>query len=404
MRDASETDFDLVQFGATGFAGGLTADYLAEHAPPELRWAIAGRGRARLEAVARRVGELAPDRPEPQVIEIQLDDDDAVAALVGRARLVLTTVGPYAIHGEPLVAACARAGTDYVDITGEPQFVDDMYLRYHEDAERTGARLVHCAGFDSVPHDLGAMLCAQQFSGDEPLKITGAVRANAEFSGGTFQSAIGGFGALRASAKLASQRRTVEAGRSSSNRRVHVRAGAPYKDPATGKWLAPLPTIDPQIVVRSAAALPFYGPDFTYDHRMAAKRLSTVVGLGAGVGVLLVATAIPPLRTQLAKIKSSGTGPDAERRARSWFNVRMTGESASHRAVVEVRGGDPGYDETAKMVAETSLSLLLDDNPDVSGQVTTAVACGGALLGRLRAAGIAFEVLEGARTPASTHT
>jgi short subunit dehydrogenase-like uncharacterized protein len=387
-------DIDLLQFGATGFAGGLTAEYLAAHAPADLRWVLAGRNRSKLEAVAARVAELAPDRPAPDVIEISLDDAAALEALVQRARLVLTTVGPYAIHGEPLVAACARAGTDYVDITGEPAFVDDMYLRYHEDAVRTGARLVHCAGFDSVPHDLGAYLCAKQFSGEEPVSIVGAVRADAEFSGGTFQSAIGGFGALRESAKLAKERRTVEASRSPSGRRVHVKSGAPYRDADLGRWLAPLPTIDPQIVARSAAALPVYGPNFTYDHRMAAKRLLTVVGLGVGAGALLAATAIPPVRGQLVKLKASGTGPSAERRARSWFNVRMTGTAPSGRAIVEVRGGDPGYDETAKMVAETSLALLLDDNPECAGQVTTATACGDALLARLQAAGISFHVLE----------
>ena len=394
MRDASETDIDLLQFGATGFAGRLTAEYLARHAPAQLRWALAGRSRQRLEAIVADLAKIAPDRPAPEVIEVSLDDAAALEALVGRSRLVLTSVGPYAIHGEPLVAAAARTGADYVDITGEPQFVDDMYLRYHEDAVRTGARLVHCAGFDSVPHDLGAMLCAQQFSGQEPVTVTGAVRAAAEFSGGTFQSAVGGFGALREASKLAKQRRTVESSRTQSGRRVHVKSGPPFRDPATGRWLAPLPTIDPQIVVRSAAALPAYGPDFTYDHRMAAKRLTTVVGLGVGAGVLLAATAVPPLRNQLKKLKAAGTGPSPEKRAKSWFNVRMTGESPTHRAVVEVRGGDPGYDETAKMLAETSLSLLFDENPQSSGQVTTAIACGDALLERLRAAGMEFEVLE----------
>ncbi|MEH3052485.1 MAG: saccharopine dehydrogenase NADP-binding domain-containing protein [Patulibacter minatonensis] len=397
MRAANETDFDLLQFGATGFAGGLTAEYLALNAPADLRWALAGRNAEKLRAVAARVAELAPDRPEPDVIEVSLDDAAAVDALVGRTRLVLTTVGPYALHGEPLVAAAARTGADYVDITGEPGFVDDMYLRFHEDAVRTGARLVHCAGFDSVPHDLGAFLTAKQFSGEEPVQVTGAVRANAEFSGGTFQSAVGGFASLREAGKLAKQRRTVEASRRSDARRVHVKTGAPRRDPATGRWLAPLPTIDPQIVVRSAAALPEYGPDFTYEHTLAAKRIATVGLLGVGMGLLLAATAVPPLRAQLKKVKAAGTGPSPERRAKSWFLVRMTGTSATHRAVVEVRGGDPGYDETAKMVAETSLCLLLDENPESSGQVTTAAACGDALLARLQAAGIEFEVLEGAR-------
>ncbi len=389
-----ETAYDLVQFGATGFAGLLTAEYLAEHAPASLRWALAGRSLRKLEAVRDRLAKVAPDRPAPELIEVALTDQAALDALAAKSKVLITTVGPYAIHGQPLVAAAAKTGCDYVDITGEPQFVDDMYLKYQDEALETGARLVHCAGFDSVPHDLGALFTVRQLPDDLPISVVGAVRADAEFSGGTFQSAIGGFAAFGEAQKLARRRRERElAVNPDETRRARPVAGKPRRDESTGRWLAPLPTIDPAIVVRSAAALPEYGPDFTYDHTMSAKRLATVVGLGVGAGALMVAVKVPPLRNLLKKVKAAGTGPDDERRERSWFTVRFTGKAGGKTVITEVRGGDPGYTETAKMLAESALSLAFDDNPDVAGQVTTAVAMGDNLLARLQAAGITFTVI-----------
>lgn len=390
-----ETTYDIVQFGATGFAGLLTAEYLAEHAPPGLRWALAGRSKSKLDDVVRKLGKVAPDRPAPDVIEVALSDQDALDELAARTKLIVTTVGPYAVHGQPLVAAAAKTGADYVDITGEPQFVDEMYLKYHDEAVETGARLIHCAGFDSVPHDLGALFTVRQLPSDGPISVTGAVRANAEFSGGTFQSAIGGFSALSEMQKLSKRRREREQlAAPKDGRRAKPIFGKPRKDPSTGRWLAALPTIDPQIVVRSAAALPEYGPDFTYEHTMSAKRITTIAGMGIGMGALLVAVKIPPLRNQLKKFKAAGTGPDEARREKSWFVVRFNGAGGGKRVVTEVRGGDPGYDETAKMLAESALSLVFDDNPDRAGQLTPAAAIGDNLLDRLQAAGITFTVVE----------
>ncbi len=389
-----ETAYDIVQFGATGFAGLLTAEYLAQHAPPGLRWALAGRSLRRLQEVAGQIAKSAPDRPAPDLIEVALTDQPALDELAAKTKVLLTTVGPYAVHGQPLVAAAAKTGADYVDITGEPQFVDEMYLKYHDEAVESGARLVHCAGFDSVPHDLGALFTVRQLPDDQPISVVGAVRANAEFSGGTFQSAVGGFAAFGEAQKLSKRRREREkAEQGSEARRARPVAGKPRRDESTGRWLAPLPTIDPAIVVRSAAALPEYGPDFTYEHTMSAKRILTIAGLGIGAGALMVAVKIPPVRNLLKKVKAAGTGPDEARRERSWFTVRFTGKAGGKTVITEVRGGDPGYDETAKMLAESALSLAFDENPPTAGQVTTAVAIGDRLLERLQAAGITFTVV-----------
>src|SRR5215831_6972107 len=165
-----EREYDLVLFGATGFTGGLTADYLAANAPKGLRWALVGRNRAKLEAVAARLELASPEAPVPALVEADAADAAALAKVAESTRVVITTVGPYALYGGPLVAACAAAGTDYVDLTGEPEFVDRTWLENDAAAKVSGARLVHCCGFDSVPHDLGAYFTLLQLPEGVPVR------------------------------------------------------------------------------------------------------------------------------------------------------------------------------------------------------------------------------------------
>jgi short subunit dehydrogenase-like uncharacterized protein len=143
-----DRDLDVVLFGATGFTGGLTADYLARHAPQGCRWALAGRNPTRLAAVRDRLAAVDPGLADLPLLHADVTDAASLADVAARTRLVITTVGPYLEHGEPLVAACAEAGTDYVDLTGEPEFMDRMYLAHHERAVRSGARIVHACGFE----------------------------------------------------------------------------------------------------------------------------------------------------------------------------------------------------------------------------------------------------------------
>src|ERR1700760_3127655 len=190
---SGEREYDLVLFGATGFTGGLTADYLAAHGPTNLRWALAGRNRAKLEAVAARLAGARSPVPPPALREADAPAPPAPARTAESTKVAIPTVGPYALYGAPLVAACAAAGTDYVDLTGEPEFVDRMYLENDAAAKASGARLVHCCGFDSVPHDLGAYFTLLQLPENVPVRIEGYVRTNARFSGGTYHSAVNGF-------------------------------------------------------------------------------------------------------------------------------------------------------------------------------------------------------------------
>ncbi|KUO19380.1 saccharopine dehydrogenase family protein [Streptomyces dysideae] len=384
--NGTDRPYDIVLFGATGFVGTLTAEYLAAHAPEGLRWAVAGRGKEKLE----RLREGLPGGAEIGVLEADVSDPASVRRLAEHARVVATAVGPYVTYGEDLVAACADTGADYLDLSGEPEFVDLTYVRHDARARETGARLVHACGFDSVPHDLGAYFTVQQLPEGVPLAVEGFVTADATLSGGTFASALNQFS--RGRQMLAAARDRARHEPRLVGRRALAPTGAPRFAREIGAWAVPLPTIDPQIVRRSARALERYGPDFRYRHYAAVRHLPVAVGGVAAVGGLFAAAQLPPARRWLSDRLKPGDGPGPEKRAKSWFSVRFVGEGGGRRVFTEVAGGDPGYGETAKMFAESALSLALDELPPTAGQVTTAVAMGDALIGRLRRAGITFRV------------
>ncbi|MFG2755877.1 saccharopine dehydrogenase family protein [Streptomyces wuyuanensis] len=391
-QNGPDRPYDIVLFGATGFVGTLTAEYLAAHAPEDCRWAVAGRSLARLEQLRERLTALNPACAGLPLVVADAADPDSLRALAESTRVVATTVGPYVWYGEPLVAACAEAGTDYADLTGEPEFVDSVYVRHDARARETGARLVHACGFDSVPHDLGVYFTVQQLPQDVPLRVDGFVRAGGIFSGGTFASALTAMGRQRQAARMARERRLHEP--RLMGRRARAPLGAPRFSRETGAWALPLPTLDPRIVARSAAGLKRYGPDFQYRHYASVQTLPMALGGPVALGALAALAQAGPAREWLMKRYEPGRGPSAEQRERSWFRVRFVGEGGGRRVFTEVSGGDPGYGETAKMLAESALSLALDALPATAGQVTTAVAMGDALLARLRAAGIVFRVAD----------
>lgn len=389
----SDRTYDVVLFGATGFTGALVAEYLAGAAPADCRWALAGRNRGKLEDVRRRLEGINPACAELPLLHADVTDADSLRAVAASSRVVITTVGPYVPYGEPLVAACAEAGTDYVDLTGEPEFVDRMYVRYHERARQTGARIVHACGFDSIPHDLGVLFTVQHLPEGVPIRIDGFLRVSGAPSGGTFQTAVTAASRPRQNLQAARERRRAEP--RPVGRRVRAQPGLLGRSRELGAWVVPLPTVDPQIVRRSADALDRYGPDFEYRHHASIKRLANVAGLGLGMMAIGVLAQIPPARRALLNLRKAGDGPSEQRRAKSWFTMRFIGHGGGQRVVTEVAGGDPGYTETAKMVGESALCLAFDELPATAGQVTTAVAMGDALIKRLRAVGLTFQVVDG---------
>lgn len=389
---AGKRSYDIVVFGATGFTGGLTAEYLARHGGDSLRWALAGRNAEKLKLVRARLADINPACKTLPLITVDAADAAALAEVAASTAVVITTVGPYIKYGEPLVAACAEAGTDYVDLTGEPEFVDRMWLAYHERARETGARIVNCCGFDSIPHDLGVLFTVQHLPEGVPLKVEGFVRAGGQFSGGTLHSAITAFSRLREYSQVRKQRHARE------GRPVDRRVGSTRQrirhEKAVGSWVVPFPTIDPQMVRRSAAALDRYGPDFRYGHYVQVKSLPKVLALVGGVGAMFAGAQLKITRERLLALKQPGDGPSEAQRSKGWFRVRFLGSGGGRKVMTEVSGGDPGYGETSKMLAESALALASDRLPKTGGVLTPAQALGDALIARLQKRGIVFKLVE----------
>lgn len=383
----SDRTYDLVLLGATGFTGGLVAEHLARRLEgTDVQWAVAGRSQDKLDDVRDRVAALGV---EPAIEVVDVHDLVGLLRLAEQTRVLATTVGPYADHGELVVQACVRSGTHYADITGEPAFVDRMISIYDADARERGVKLVPCCGFDSIPHDLGARFTAEQLPSDAPMTIRGFVRAKGTASGGTWNSAVKAMGE--------SDLRSVGGGPRPSSADGRRARGLPLRVervPEIDAWGVPLPTIDPVVVLRSARALDAYGPDFRYGHYAHVKQLTTVAGMVGGAGLLMGLARVGPTRDLLLKLRQSGEGPSEEQRDASWFRVTFLGEAGGKKVTTRVSGGDPGYTETARMLGEAALSLAFDDLPDVAGVLTTAQAFeGGALQRRLESQGMKFEVL-----------
>jgi short subunit dehydrogenase-like uncharacterized protein len=389
------TTYDVVLFGATGFTGRLTAERLAGQGPDGLRWAIAGRNERELDRLAVALADRGRAGRGIAVLRADVTDLHSMRALAEQTKVLATTVGPYVEYGESAVAACAESGTDYADLSGEPEFVDRVWLAHQESALLTGARLVHACGFDSIPHDLGALFTVQQLPDDVPIRLSGFVRASGTPSGGTYHSAVRAFSRLRQSSAVAAERRRAErAARPATRRRVRALPRRPVRAPDGRGWGLPLPTIDPTVVRRSARALDEYGPDFSYGHYALVRSLRVAAAAPAVLGGMVVVSQLPVGRDLLLRLRPLGVGPSPARRARGWFKVRFVAETPGRRLVTEVAGGDPGYDETATMLAQSALCLAFDDLPVSAGQLTTAQAMGTQLRTRLESQGMTFAVTD----------
>lgn len=393
----SARDFAITLFGATGFTGGLCAHYLAQHLPADTVWAIAGRSEQKLEAVSAELRD-AGHRCLPRIMVADAGQLATLNNMAQRTKVVISTVGPYVHYGEPLVRACVQAGTHYCDLTGEPEFVHNLIADYHEQAERHGCAIVNSCGFDSIPHDAGALFtlrALQQAAGGEitgPVEMIGMVTAAARFSGGTWHSALTAF------ARPGPNRAAAQRARQILNHAYPRRAGSvsmrPRRDKDSGQWLMPLPTIDPMVVRRSARAMTDFGPDFRYGHFAAAHSLTRLLGGTAGVAALVLGAQIKPIRKRLLGMLEPGHGPTEAQREKSWFKVRFRAQGMGKEVVCEVSGGDPGYSETAKMLAETAMSLALDPGmPRRTGVITPVMALEDRLIERLQAANMRFSCL-----------
>ena len=404
MTDPSR-EHDVVIYGATGFVGLLTAKYLAEQAPPDLRIALGGRSQEKLE---RTRAELGVDWP---LVVADCQDRDAVTAMAESARVIATTVGPYFKYGKPLVEACAAAGTHYADLTGEVLFMRWSIDAADEAARASGARIVHTCGFDSIPSDIGTLLLHEAAqAGDhgelgETSLVVKAMRGGA--SGGTIDSARTtvdtvkkdpGSRRLLADPYALSPDRDAEPGPGSERDSLK-----PIHDDRLGGWLAPfvMGSVNTRVVRRSNALLDHaYGRQLRYRELMRTGEgpvgLAKAAGVAGGIAGVFAGLATPGARQLLDRVlPDPGEGPDEKARERGFFNIDIhTTTSGGERLRCEIRApGDPGYKATGVMLGESALCLALDDLPDRAGVLTPASAMGRALADRLVAAGHSYDVV-----------
>ena len=407
----TQREFDVIAWGATGFTGKLVAEYLLRRygVGRDLRWAIAGRDEAKLEALRQSLGDAAGELP---MFTADSFDTAALSELAQKTRVVLTTVGPYALYGSDLVAACVEAGTDYCDLAGEVQWIRRMIDKHHDRARETGARIVHCCGFDSIPMDIGVWFLqheAMQRHGQYCRSIAMYVKATkGAISGGT----------------LASMANIVEESR--RDRAVAKIMIAPYSlnpegerdgpdnrdqqnvryDEDADAWTAPfvMAGVNTKVVRRSHALADFpYGREFRY-------REATLTGRGAagwlkgmamtaGLGGLVVGMSFGPTRKalQAAVLPKPGEGPSPELQQSGFFNLMQIGHLPDGTVLrTRITGDrDPGYGSTSKMLAESAVCLAKDDLETGGGVLTPASAMAAPLLQRLQDnAGLSFEMVD----------
>lgn len=386
--------FDLVVHGATGFTGRLVVEYLLRRYPAGsgLRWAMGGRNAAKLAAVRDELGAPA-DTP---LVVTDTGNPASLQALMEQTRLVLTTVGPYQLYGNELVAACASAGVDYVDLCGEPAWMRQMIDAHEAAAKASGARIVFSCGFDSIPFDLGVFMLQREMQarfGQPAQRVRGRVRKmKGTFSGGTAASLKATMAAAAAQPGVLELLRNPFSLTPGFEGPRQPSGSKPMVDEVLGLWVAPfvMAAINTRNVHRSNFLLGHaYGADFVYDEMMVT---------GAGEKGEAQANAMAADKSLGADDgPKPGEGPSREERESGFYDVLFIGADAAGNSLrVGVKGDrDPGYGSTSKMITEAAVCLL-QDAPDTPGGIwTTAPAMGNALIARLKAnAGLSFTVEE----------
>jgi short subunit dehydrogenase-like uncharacterized protein len=381
MNPAAE--FDIIVYGATGFTGRLVAEHLAKRygVGGEVKWAMAGRSLEKLQAVRDEIG--AP-KDTPLVVA-DANDSASLKAMVGRAKAIITTVGPYQLYGDELVAACAEAGTDYLDLCGEPNWMAQVIAKHQQASEKSGARILLSCGFDSIPFELGVFFAqetAKQKLGGVVPRVKGRMRQlKGGLSGGTAASGRATMAAIQKDPSLFALMIDPFALTPGFKGPEQPRGDQVEHDADIGADVGPfmMAAINTKNVHRSNYLQGHaYGKDFVYDEM-------AVVDPKAPASFAMEAEGGP----------QPGEGPSKEERETGFFDAAFVGVAADGRkVVVSVKGDkDPGYGSTSKMIAETAICLV-KEAPDVAGGVwVPGAALGNKLVKRLHdEAGVTFEV------------
>jgi short subunit dehydrogenase-like uncharacterized protein len=399
MNDTLDRSFDLVIYGATGFTGALVAEYLHQ-TQSGLSWAIAGRSQRKLDLLKDRI-----NAPDLETIVADSESSDDMRRLVTSTRVVISTVGPYARFGTPLVEACAAEGTHYCDLTGEPQWMASIFERVSPLAEETGARLIHCCGFDSIPSDLGVFVAQQRMMDKHGLfatKVSGRMgKSKGAVSGGTVASmllAVEQAVSDPIARKVLNDPYGLYPSELSPGSDGSDQRGVRWDD-RFESWTGPfvMAAINSKVVRRSnALASLVYGADFSYDESLLVDNRRSGLLMAGGMSIGMAALAIPPLRRLISKrLPQPGEGPSVSERENGFFEffVHAHHPTDSEKDVrICVKGKrDPGYGATSRMLAQAGLSLAFDDLDVEGGIWTPASALGNHLVNRLADVDIIFE-------------
>ena len=403
---------DIAVFGATSFVGRILCRYLVDRYGDhgEVRWLMAARSVSRLEALRDSLG---PRAANVRLLTADANHERSLFELCSAARVVVSTVGPYSLYGEPLVAACATTGTDYCDLAGEVPWIRRMIAEYSTQAARSGARIVHSCGFDSIPSDMGVQFLQRQAVerfGEPCRYVKMRVKAaRGGLSGGTMASLLNVLKQARASAEV---RRDLASHYAlcpepvPGTRQPEVRSAQFDQDFAA--WVAPflMAVINTRIVHRTNALLGHpYGREFCYDEAMltgaGARGRLAAIGLAAGLATFVTASSLAPTRWVLARffLPAPGEGPNEERQRTGFYDLRFLGRTRDGRklACKVVGEGDPGYASTARMLGEAAACLALDVSRDEreGGSWTPGAIFDDRLVARLqRHAGIGFALTD----------
>lgn len=383
---SDKLEFDIIVYGASGYTGRLVAEYLSKnYADGSVKWAMGGRSAEKLAVVRDEIG--APN--DIPLVATDSSDPVALRAMVKRAKVILTTVGPYQLYGSDLVEACAEMGTDYVDLCGEPVWMYQMINAHDSAAKNSGARIVFSCGFDSIPFDLGVLALqseAKSRFGEAMPRVKGRVRAmNGTFSGGTAASFTETMKAVGKDPSLQGVLRNPFALSNGFKGPEQPHGMKPMHDPAVDMWVAPfiMASINTKNVHRSNALLSHaYGADFIYDEMMIAGPDEA--------SAMAVAEASASIGKDGPK---PGEGPSKAEREAGFYDVLFIGQSENGNEVrLGVKGDkDPGYGSTSKMIAEAAICLVKDCPDTAGGILTPASAMGDALVKRLeKNAGLTF--------------
>ena len=392
MADTN-TKYDIVVFGASGYTGRLVAEYLqGEYANTSLKWAMAGRSLDKLASVRTALG--IPDSVD--LVSVDSDDAASVGQMVSDCKVVITTVGPYQLYGEELIKQCAEQGTDYVDLSGEPSWMHETIAQHSAAAKASGARIVHSCGFDSIPFDLG-VYCLQQHAiaqtGKPITTVKGRVRAmNGTFSGGTIASMRATMASAQANPAIIKVLTNPFALTEGFIGPEQPTGAAPQYDEELNSWSAPfvMAAINTKNIHRSNFLLGHqYGEDFRYD-----EMLLTGDGEQGKAAAEYVAKDDSIGKSDL----QPGDGPTKEERENGNYDAIFAGQNSEGELMISSVQGDrdPGYGSTSKMLAEAAICLL--ENPTLAsgGLWTPAAAMGQALIDRLHAhAGLTFQIEKG---------